>query len=67
MPSKIIASLPLGYFYFKDFCRRAFLQPFLPREKIRPAQTALTTKRKHRLPATRLLPNQLSPLRPCLP
>lgn len=56
----------LGYFNFQESCRRTFPQPFLPHKEIRSAQTTLTAERNHRLPATRLLRNQPSPLRPCL-
>src|SRR5208282_4901274 len=33
---------------------RIFLQPLLPREKIRPAQSAVTAECRYRLPASRL-------------
>src|SRR5436190_3236233 len=50
----------------QELCRRVFLQPLLPHEKVRPAQTVLTTKHFHTLSATCVLGNQPSPLRPRL-
>jgi hypothetical protein len=56
----------LRHLHFQEFRRRPFAQPFLPHKEIRPAQTTLTAECRHGLPATRLLANQPSPLRPCL-
>ena len=56
----------LRHLHFQEFCRRVFAQPFLPHEEIRPAQSTLPAERSHIQSATRLLGNQLSPLRPCL-
>ena len=54
------------HLHFQELCCRVFLQPLLPHEEVWPAQAALAAKCFHRLSATRLLGNQLSPLRPCL-
>src|SRR6266481_576134 len=54
------------HLHFQELCWRVFLQPLLPYEKVRPAQTVLTTKRFHTLSATCLLGNQTSPLYPGL-
>src|SRR5256886_5472877 len=54
------------HLHFQELCRRVFLQPLLPHEKVRPAQTVLTTKHFHTLSATCVLGNQPSPLRPRL-
>jgi hypothetical protein len=54
------------YVHFQELRWRVFLQPLLPHEKVRPAQTVLTTKRFHTLSATCLLGNQPSPLHPGL-
>ena len=56
----------LRHLYFQEFPRRAFAQPFLPHEEIRPAQSTLRAGRSNIQSTTRLLGNQLSPLRPCL-
>jgi hypothetical protein len=56
----------LRHLHFQEFRCCPFAQPFLPHEEIRPAQTTFTAECSHSLPATRLLGNQLSPLRPCL-
>src|SRR5882762_11796164 len=56
----------LRHLHFQEFCRRAFAQPFLPHGEIRPAQSTLPAERSHVQSTTRLLGNQLSPLRPCL-
>src|SRR5882762_10350340 len=56
----------LRHLHFQELLRHASAQPLLPHEEIRPAQSTLPAERSHVQSTTRLLGNQLSPLRPCL-
>lgn len=64
--SRLLARRRLCHSHFQESRRRAFAPPFLPQGEIRPAQSTLPAERSHIQSATRLLGNQLWPLRPCL-
>jgi Recombinase zinc beta ribbon domain/Recombinase len=53
--------------HFEEFHPRIFAQPLLPREEIGSAKAPLAAEHRGGLPATFVLGNQFSPLRPRLP
>src|SRR5271157_6532616 len=53
-------------FHFHKLRRLRLAQPPLPSKKLRSAYPSLAAKRRHTLPAPRLLGNHLPPLRPRL-